>query len=392
MKRPKSKLLLLLALTGVALADQLVLRVVARDGRLLERRVAPFDPPLFTDGQRHAFEKLERFVLHGEPHPLLSIHDAELGWAPPPGGAVGEMHFDERGARLGAPLEPGAVTRHVVTLGCSFTLGDEVADEETWPRQLDALRADLRVTNLGMSGYGLDQALLRYRRDARGLGADEVWLGWLPPASLRTTTHFRPLVRHWTGPVLFKPRFVLQGEELHFVPNPGATLADTYRLLGDQRAFLAEVGATDSWVLRAPAAYAPLGSSWLHQSALARLWLTWREHGDRNSGPWLLDERSEVHRLVRALVLALRDDVERDGARFRLLVLPGREELEAAARGAAPYWRSVTKALEDEGVEVIDLREACLAAGMATSDAYWAGGGHYGSAGNLVVARALADR
>jgi hypothetical protein len=48
----------------------------------------------------------------------------------------------------------------ILAVGDSFTFGDEVSDEETWPAQLEEITG-LPVANGGVFGYGLDQIVLR---------------------------------------------------------------------------------------------------------------------------------------------------------------------------------------------------------------------------------------
>jgi lysophospholipase L1-like esterase len=67
--------------------------------------------------------------------------------------------------------------RRIAVVGDSFTFGLEVRYEDTWPYQLErALGPEFRVLNLGVDGYGVDQAFLRYRRDV---------LAWRPEPSRR---------------------------------------------------------------------------------------------------------------------------------------------------------------------------------------------------------------
>src|SRR5690606_27800481 len=137
--------------------------------------------------------------------------DPELGWTAPRGSRHGDDVYDTNGARVGrAPIAhertPGM--RRIVAIGCSFTEGAEVAAHESWPARLELADPSLEVANLGVGAYGLDQALLRGRRDGRALAADAVWLGWLPSASPRLVTLYRPAQRHWGQLVAFKPRFV----------------------------------------------------------------------------------------------------------------------------------------------------------------------------------------
>jgi len=48
-------------------------------------------------------------------------------------------------------------------VGDSFTFGDKVEDQQTWPAFLESQLA-LRAINAGVSGYGLDQSVLRARQ------------------------------------------------------------------------------------------------------------------------------------------------------------------------------------------------------------------------------------
>lgn len=381
-----------LLVLGVAL-DQVGNYALMSGGVVLGRRIAPFDPPLFNPGQWKAFAKYESFARSGQP-PETSFHlDPDLGWAPPADGVLDKQHFNWAGCRVGPePLEarPRPGVRRIVTLGCSFTLGEEVEDEQAWVWLLDAALDDHEFANLAMSAYGLDQALLRYRRDGRSLAAEEVWLGWLPAASLRLLTVYRGAQRHWTPTPIFKPRLRLSAEgRLELVPCPARTPADAYRLLSSQPAFLEALGTTDHWVARAPLAYAPAGSHWVHDSALGRLGLTLHERRGRDHVAWLRDEESELPRLLLAIVTQLAAETRADGARLRFLVLPQRDDLEQLRANRQPYWNSITTQLQAAGIEVLDCGPALLAAGALEDDGFWAPSNHYSARGNAVVAEHL---
>lgn len=377
---------------GVA-ADQALQFTLLADGELLQRRIAPFDPPLFNPGQRATFARYESFAKTGQPPQASFRMDPDLGWAPQRGGRIDKQHFDELGCRVGPeplPLARRDGVRRVLTLGCSFTLGEEVEDDETWVWQLDAALDDHEFANLAMSAYGLDQALLRYRRDGRALAADEVWLGWLPVASNRVLTVYRPAQRHWAPSAVFKPRFRLRDGELELVPCPVADPAQAFELLGDQDAFLAALGQTDHWVASAPRAYAARGSSLLHYTALGRLALTALEGRGRDHRSWLRNDEDDRSRLLLAIVETLAREVAADGARFRLLVLPDRDDLARLARGGAAYWAPFVGRLRDTDMEVVDCSAALSAIDGAGDDACWAPGGHYSAKSNAAVAASLA--
>ncbi len=60
-------------------------------------------------------------------------------------------------------VPPGKI--RVICSGDSFTQGQGVDDDHTWPAQLAALDWRLQVVNMAQGGYGVDQAYLRYERD-----------------------------------------------------------------------------------------------------------------------------------------------------------------------------------------------------------------------------------
>jgi len=384
---------LALAALAALLADQAVQWTVLRDGWLAGRRIAPFDPPLFHAAQHAARERLAALARGETPAgPPRNVRlDAELGWAPEPGSAAGDYRYDASGARVGAsgPLPPTRTpgVRRVVALGCSFTHGDEVAGDRTWCSRLDEARADLELANLGVGGYGADQALLRLRRDGLPLRPDEVWFGLLPAAAARVTTLYRPAERHHDPSVGFKPRFVLDGGALRRVPCPAPDAEAALHLLTDQRAFAAAC-REDAWVARWPAAYAPQGSHPAHWFAGTRLLLTELEAGGRDVSAALRDPQGEVRRLLSALVLALRDTARAAGAGFRLLLLPDRAALNEAAAGT-PSWAGLADELSAAGVAVMDLSPAL--AGACLDAALWQPGGHWGPELHAAVARVLAS-
>lgn len=89
------------------------------------------------------------------------VGDAALGWIPTPGFVSPEFNVDAAGYRVVPPLADARPP--ILALGDSFTAGDEVADRESWPAQLQGLLGR-PVVNGGVSGYGLDQMVLRGER------------------------------------------------------------------------------------------------------------------------------------------------------------------------------------------------------------------------------------
>jgi len=94
-----------------------------------------------------------------------SVLDPRLGYAPRPGYSGST---DSRGTRVtidagglrsnGGPAPAGDPA--VGAVGDSFTFGDQVGDDETWPARLERILGR-RVVNGGVFGYSLTQSVLR---------------------------------------------------------------------------------------------------------------------------------------------------------------------------------------------------------------------------------------
>ncbi len=391
----RSRIRLLLCLGAVGALDQFVQLVVLDGGYLGSCRIAPFAPPVFAQVQSDSLDRIRSHLATNNPPASMLNFDAELGWCSKADDRPNPAQYDWAGCRIGnQPLarERSPGVHRAVAIGCSFTVGDEVEAHDTWEAQLEHLVPDLEVANLGVGGFGLDQALLRLRRDGTRLHPDEVWLGVLPSVLLRCVTTYMPALGHWDYPVSFKPRFELvQDGELRFVPSPTRTLDDVARLLSSQSDFIAAVGHSDRWVAREPAAYAPFGSSWLHRSSVARVALTLHEMLGRNYEVELRNPTSELFQLTHRVCRAARSDAEHAGARFRIWLLPDRRDLEHLDKNGSAYWERWVHALRDDGVEVFDLTEALQSSGGAREPRLWAPQTHYSAEANRVVARALAE-
>jgi hypothetical protein len=392
--RRRRVLLLVLSTLFCLAADQAVNFFVLRDGWFLGARIAPFDPPLFSRVQLDVVQRLRRELAAGTPSGRPIRFDAALGWGHVPSSGSGEDRFDELGGRIAGRPSPHARragAHRILVFGDSFTYGTEVAANDSWPAQLARLRPDLEVVNLGVPGYGLDQAFLRWRRDGKDVDADEVWLGFLPAAAERNVNVYRPALSHWSPTVAFKPRFRLgKGGELIEVPQPAHSIEDVLRLTSSAAAFLAAVGDTDAFVSRSRPAYMPRGSHWTHYFALGRLAWTLLDRRGRDPSTLLADRNGEVFAVTRAIGRQMAREVAATGQRFRLLVLPGRDDIVHAVGHAQAPWAALEDAWRADGIEVVDLTATLCARGAPAGPALWAAGGHYTAVANAAVAARLA--
>ncbi len=381
---------LLLAAASIVILDQVVNAVVGDDGWPLGRRIAPFDPALFTVEQQASLARLAK-IADGAPQESVVRYDAELGWVSPRSEQAGDSWYDAHGARRSAPGVGEGPGRRLLLIGCSFIHGDEIGPDETFAARLAARSTD-SIFNCGVGGYGIDQALLVLRREGAAIRPDEVWLGVVPKALPRLLSHYRPAMRHREPSVSFKPRFRLGTDgTLELIPNPAPTPRRAVELLTTSGALYAAIGHDDWFLARHPLAYAPYGSSLWHRSGLARLLLTAIETRDRPQLSELLADGGELAPLARAVVLATARECIGLGARFRLLVLPDAEDLASAAQGGPAAVSGLLAELRDAGIEIVDVTPFLLRAGIRGGGEPWfQPGGHYTARTAEVVAAALA--
>jgi hypothetical protein len=90
-------------------------------------------------------------------------YDALLGWTP--GSNMGGPTFNtlDYGIRKNSGEKEALITGGILAVGDSYTAGSEVADEDTWPAQLEKMLGR-RVINAGVMGYGVDQSVLNAER------------------------------------------------------------------------------------------------------------------------------------------------------------------------------------------------------------------------------------
>ena len=163
----------------------------------------------------------------------MGRYDEELGWTYLGGGTFERefrkekrkvaMHFDEHGVRMASPQ-----TRHdeeaetVFLIGCSVTFGHGLPYEETFAARLDAIPDYPQVVNLGVQGYGTDQAFLRLRRHlARFSNVRAVIYTFIPRHVFRNAYADRRLLfRHARFPGT-KPLFAItKDQRLKIVKRP----------------------------------------------------------------------------------------------------------------------------------------------------------------------------
>jgi hypothetical protein len=229
---------LLLALACLECASALAVRLAPAEIRTALRPVREREAEL-----RGMVERM----LHDDGS-SLAVFDAQLGWRPRPGLRHGLDVIDSVGARSTREYAtlPPAGTWRIAAFGDSFVYGSEVRTEEAWPARLEQALENSEVLNLGVPGYGPDQAYLRFLEEVGHVYPHTVIFAISTPALLRIGTVsavFQTERPHF----LAKPRFELdEAGRLTLQPNPIQRLQDLQRFAADPAA-LRELGAHDDW-------------------------------------------------------------------------------------------------------------------------------------------------
>jgi hypothetical protein len=168
----------------------------------------------------------------------VTRYDDRLGWTYTPGGVSHDVFgpgtrvtintHGFRGTYDHAPaVAPGKV--RIVCSGDSFTFGTDVTDDDTWCHQLTQVDPRIETLNMGQGGYGIDQAYLRFERDARPFQHQVHVFAFI-------TEGFRRMRSNRFG-LRGKPTLEIHGEELRVanVPVPPPIGFGRY-LLGVSRA------------------------------------------------------------------------------------------------------------------------------------------------------------
>ena len=158
---------------------------------------------------------LEKFFKHG--------YDSELGWVRKPfteheeNGKNGKTkwHIDKNGARDN-PVS-GYKEGKISCYGDSFTFARQVNDDETWSHYLSEL-TKTKIQNFGVGNYGVDQSLLRLKREFKKNPSELVILGVVPDTISRILSVWKHYYEYGNT-FGFKPRFEILKNELVMMDN-----------------------------------------------------------------------------------------------------------------------------------------------------------------------------
>lgn len=150
-------------------------------------------------------------------------YDPELGWVRKPNtsnyeeGTEGrtEWKINQNGARDNPGFEN--IKSNISCYGDSFTFCRQVNNNETWEHYLSQLE-NTNVKNFGVGNYGIDQSLLRLKREFPKNKTQKVILAVVPDTISRIMSYWKHYYEYGNT-FAFKPKFILKNEELFLLKN-----------------------------------------------------------------------------------------------------------------------------------------------------------------------------
>lgn len=346
---------------------------------ILRARDVRWEP---MDRLRPGHREILEAMLQGEDRYI--DWDGDLGWTLVAGEASGRSRSNGQGLRGGVeyPPAPGQDILRILTFGDSFTHGDGVANHETWQSVLEGSRTGLEVPNFGVSGYGPDQALLRFRHHPLARTGHLVFIGVMAENPSRVVNRFRPFYYPRTGQPFGKPRFRFVDGELGLLANPLPDEAAYRELLENPGPVLRRIGEGDehfeSGYLQGP----------LDRSGLVRvLRIALHQMRQRREAHPPQEELTSRERLTASILLQFATEVSAASMEPVILYFPSAEDLAALAAGETPRYQRIGEAVRRAGREVIDLADAFE--GVPVADVVIPDDGHFGPEGHRRIAEFL---
>ena len=181
--------------------------------------------------------ELKKFLEHG--------YDKELGWVRKPNtehmevGKYGQTKWtiNEKGCRTNPNFDENK--SNISCYGDSFTFSRQVNDDETWEHFLSEM-LDTNVQNFGVGNYGIDQALLRMKREFEKNKTPIVILSVVPD----TISRINSIWKHYSeygNTFGFKPRFIMENENIKLIKN----FIDNEKKFQEYKKYLPEIKKLD---------------------------------------------------------------------------------------------------------------------------------------------------
>jgi len=283
--------------------------------------------------------------------------------------------------------------KRLLVFGDSFAQASRVPQNEAWTEVLQLTNPTLEVVNLGVDGYSIAQAYLRFRKITRHTDYDIAALIFVPKLNLwRDINTIRYLGERWPDYQIM-PRYILNDENLELISSPYQTREEFYR---DN--YLNITDQTRSHLLKYDRFYYPLRhenprvvGGLVSYKILALIWSELRYARTRQS---TMDLDGEALEVSREIFKTMNRDVRQGGKRFFLILVPTTEDLENF-RGPLremhlSVWSDFVNSVCSDEIRCLDLGSEFKDLSPDVVDSGY-DGTHFGPLMNLNIAKAVAD-
>lgn len=197
----------------------------------------PFQLPVIET--KNKIDKLLDSNYNNNYQNVRLVPDSTLGWSPNPNyGKEDKLYkYNIDGIRVN-DISKTYINKNVLRIaifGDSYIHGDEVNFESTIGKYLEDIFHNkniiVEVLNFAVSGYGIDQAFLRYKEVNNKYNPDIILLGVQFENVKRHVNILRPFYSHITDIPYSKPRFIMNKEELKLIPNPILDITKTVEII-----------------------------------------------------------------------------------------------------------------------------------------------------------------
>jgi len=346
---------------------------------------------------------LEKFLEHG--------YDNELGWIRKPNtehfekGKFGQTKWtvNAKGCRSNPNFDKNS--SNISCYGDSFTFCRQVNDNETWEHILSHYRGT-NVTNFGVGNYGLDQVLLRLKREYKKQPTETVIVGIVPDTISRILSVWKHYYEYGNT-FGFKPRYEIQNGKLELIKN----FIDDENKFQNYQKYLKKIQEHDYffkerfekeilhfpysitifknikrnfsiiyWVLRNKFSNTQNGKKiWMPMGTIMKINLKWRIK---------LFQNSSSTKLFTSIIKEFIKFSQEKNFKLILIILPQKDDLLFIKKNFHYYEKFIEEIIELPGLNFIDItneliKENHLDEFYSDDNDY---GGHYSKKGNERIA------
>ncbi len=346
----------------------LVCHVFVKLMSVRDERLAATKTEALTEKTRRVIGKL----MAGN-HPAM--FDKEIGWVPRPSYQWKEYSISEQGLRGTRvyPETPPDPEKRILCVGDSFTFGYEVDDDQTFPYHGEQMLPGTEWPNLGITGTGLTQSLMRYRRDGRKFGGKYVVIGFMTKNSKRTVNCFRPFVSPNDITPFTQPFATYRDGKFRVEPNPYQDISDYEKLLENEKEELARLYEMDyfTWSNQRTSdnpIVRTIGYVWERRNIGRNVNLLLNRKmdpvygelrpGENPYGSSIFHPESLGFQAIKRLFDLYYEEVVADGREPLIVILPSASDVEDRRDGKPAKHTSLIRHFDEKGYRYFDFLDA----------------------------------